>query len=161
MLGKFISPSGRMSRGGYWLYAVLIPSTISLMLVGLNSASIINDQVYNSAYLGVSLLFFWPLYIAMPIKRFHDLGLSAWVYLASLLVFLAFVMLAVFGIGIDYLTNLEQTSPSNDSTNMPANNEMVIGGVIGMLLAMLTYFVILLVLSGQPYENKYGPDPRD
>jgi uncharacterized membrane protein YhaH (DUF805 family) len=65
------------------------------MLVGFVSGVIRADPV--SVFIPLALLMLWPQ-LAMQIKRWHDIGLSGWMCVLSMIPFLGIIV--VLGVGL-------------------------------------------------------------
>ena len=61
-------PRGRASRKGIWL-GLLLPYLAGSIVLGAISAPA--QLVWGAAFL-------WPLFVAVPVKRFHDMGRAWW-----------------------------------------------------------------------------------
>ena len=74
-------PRGRVSRRTWWLWAVLMPLAMGLLLFALfGIARVAPDRAEQS----INLLLLWPI-VAVSIKRWHDTDRSAWWVLIVLL----------------------------------------------------------------------------
>lgn len=96
---KFITFSGRASRSEYWYFVlfyflVFVGSMLAMFMVGSLDAFMDGDvsSMFSgfSAIIPIALVLF-GLGIIIPgiavlVRRFHDVGLSGWWYLASILV---------------------------------------------------------------------------
>ena len=166
MLKKYFSPAGRLSRGGYWLYGVLIPILLSAPAIVLFAIGSITEEVFDLLDLGLNLLFLWPLYIALPIKRIHDLGRSGWFYLLFLLVSIPIMFVIFMGVGVEQLSAFAEMDEETlgvallDFGNY-ASPSLLVGGLVAFAIYIIASFIIFMVLPGQAFENKYGPDPRE
>jgi len=166
MFRKLISPFGRLSRGGMWIWGVLIPMLIGsaalyfdLRLAGwpdvdFQRASGPLQTTYSDAF---QIAYLWPSF-ALSIKRFHDLGISGWVYIVLSIIYLASMFLffaIVLGtfpyefIGDESALELAQQAPN--WFGWPSGSVVVVSG--------LTLFWLTLVLPGQSGPNRYGEDP--
>ena len=165
----YASPKGRVSRRGIWL-GLLLPYLAGS--VGLGAVS-------DSAQLVWGALFLWPLFVAVPIKRFHDMGRAWW-----------WVM--VFGAGIAFgagylwwdlgqaanavgLTAAEAWADMEGYAELardavargersgqrgPLLSASGWGGLSTVLIFGTIQFGWLYLVPGQPAENRYGPPPR-
>lgn len=170
---KFLfSPNGRVSRSGIWLKFLLPYILLSI------AASII-DRSIGTAWMMKSgegyahmwmlhrhgpvaallgLFYLWPSF-AVPIKRYHDRGMTGWWVLFSILLLIPGIVVGAIGVAHSGITmeNIHAIDPSQ--LNHGALLHMV-GGMLWCLLIAVIFFVILYVLPGHQGENKYGPDPR-
>ena len=171
----YISLDGRLSRGGMFVYGLLIPFLVFLGVISFERNSLavfpafltslewvllsptlesmlsLRIRVSNSGGWAVfewhellKYVLFWPS-LALSIKRFHDIGLSARVYFIITLImaagYLLIVAMALF------------------MAHLPAGVLLVALAII--FLTSLPLLVIHFVIPGQAYENRFGPDPRD
>lgn len=76
-LGQMLlSPSGRVSRRGYWIYAVIL-NAVYAVLYFLTYEKMEHILDWDIPHFVVTLVFLWPS-IAMGIKRSHDRGRGWW-----------------------------------------------------------------------------------
>lgn len=180
MLKKLFSPFGRLSRGGMWLWGVLVLGLLGAaafaadyLVLDVNIFEVGADEDYNNfanltyfsnVYFWLTL---WPL-TALSIKRFHDVGLSGWWYVSLYLVWLIFdevifvrsmgelsptfsVIIEKLNIDISYLESLVQQLP----------DAIAIAYFIFSFLFGLGLIVITLIMPGNVGDNRYGSDPLD
>ncbi|MGC1489556.1 MAG: DUF805 domain-containing protein, partial [Albidovulum sp.] len=97
-------------------------------------------------------------YFAVSVRRFHDVGISGWYFLA--------LSVAATGasFALDYVDVLK-TSPSPDLNPLvtPALFEINAKAVALMGLSLLAYLaeIIICLWRGQPQANRYGPNPHE
>jgi uncharacterized membrane protein YhaH (DUF805 family) len=158
-LGFLWSPYGRVSRRGFWLGYVL---TFAVLLTGayfadqalLKDAPIrlpdvleplqwALDVAGGPVTLAVVVLIPW-VKTMMVLKRLHDRGFGGLI--------LVWKMVAI--IGLCWLALTAHTFIAGD-TGMIVE---IIAFVIAVLM-VLRLMVIVLFLSGQEGENRFGPDP--
>ena len=179
MFKKLFSPFGRLSRGGMWLWAVLVFSliwvaaaTADYFILGINFLDPELAQEYggytnlNNFLHVVFWLTLWPV-TALTIKRFHDVGLSGYWYIGSFLStnaiseLLAIKALAdpnsfigkTFGATPIYTTKwLEQYVADLPVLILPSL-------IVVLALISIAVLVITLLMAGNVGGNKYGPDP--
>ncbi|ADM09823.1 hypothetical protein PB2503_08839 [Parvularcula bermudensis HTCC2503] len=143
---------GRISRKGY-LLGYLLP----YFLVPLVSASLPFGSLAGFLYL-------WPSFVAVPIKRFHDMGVSGW-YQMGVIVLLFLAGLVSFQGVVDRL-------PQNDFDAMweMLNDPAVVSRLMeeaprfalgqGLLyLVLIAQFFLFALKPGDRGRNRYGNDP--
>ena len=154
MFRFLLSPNGRVSRGGIWIF------TGAMFAAMVASAAI--DHVLGTGGFGedsglvemiVSLLLFWPS-IAVSIKRFHDRNMTGWWYLILIILMIAAGIAGVF-IGVAMGAELGDIETMSNAELLVA----VWPAFVGMGLVGLYWFVVQMVLPGTRGDNKYGPDP--
>ena len=155
VFSKYAAFSGRARRSEYWyfqLFVLLIHMVFAVFLTHLDLYS--TPYYLVSALEGLfSLAVFVPS-LAVTWRRMHDIGKSgAWSLLGvvSLLAFCAFVIM---------LAIVYSATGSSASDAVMASIGLT---VIGFFLAMLGIAVVMLIWltrAGQPFSNRFGPDPR-
>lgn len=109
----------------------------------------------------------WPV-TALSIKRFHDLGLSGWVYVIIFLIWLALDQVfliqtsdtvgSVLGFLLSF-TGLEQKQLIDSVRALPTLGTLFYW--TATMLLGLALIVITLFMPGNPGDNRYGADPLD
>ena len=140
--------NGRARRKEYWMFSLvqfvfgLILFTADMLLFVLPS-----DGFPILTMLYVTFAFFPSL--ALAVRRLHDIGKSAWWYVKVLVaIYVVTIVLAILcAIGgvysIDILTYIS----------------MAIFMV--MYIGALVWFIVLFCKDSEPYENKWGLNPKD
>ncbi|MEM9838161.1 MAG: DUF805 domain-containing protein [Pseudomonadota bacterium] len=170
MFDFLFNPSGRISRKGYGL-GYLLPYLALVTLPGLFLAS---TGMVGLVLTLLGLFYLWPSVIAVPFKRYHDLGVSGWWHVLVIVIggILAGVAAAGFMVEIfqdpegdiatqlsdDSLTGLQQMALS---WNVMADDMHEKLALIGATVIQYGEIILLLLLKGQSGENKYGNDPTD
>ena len=103
-LNRYAEFGGRSCRMEYWMYTLfqtLVLFTlvaIFFVLFGFDSnASDNGDAVFGIVFaLAAYLLIFFVPNISVTVRRFHDQGLSGWLYLLSFIPYLGGLILLVF-----------------------------------------------------------------
>lgn len=154
MFRFLLSPNGRVSRGGIWVFTgAMFAAMVASMAI---------DHVLGTGGFGedsglvemiVSLLLFWPS-IAVSIKRFHDRNMTGWWYLILIILMIAAGIAGVF-IGVAMGAELGDIETMSNAELLVA----VWPAFVGMGLVGLYWFVVQMVLPGTRGDNKYGPDP--
>jgi uncharacterized membrane protein YhaH (DUF805 family) len=164
MFGFLFSPNGRVSRKGIWLGFFLPYMGVALVASLVDGVMAVSAVQSGAAPPPVglfsmlaSLFYFWPS-IAVPVKRFHDRGMSGW--------WVLWFGLMVAGCVVVALTSMLGALGAGMSSSAAA--EAVAQGGMFPLLALfagmgvcLAQFVILYLLPGQDGPNRFGPDPHD
>lgn len=156
MFAFLFSPHGRVSRSKMWFGLFLPQLVLSIASNAIDAAMFAatatgGADAVHAAPAGVvslllSLAYAWPN-IVVPIKRFHDRGMSGWWVLWFALAILVGAVMAIPGL---YHAAATQTAPGS----------VALLGMCVVVVATLAQFVILYCLGGQEGPNKYGPDPR-
>lgn len=76
-----LSLHGRIARRTWWWYGVLLPLGVAAVLHGLLGIARVPQSV---AEYGVNALLIWP-FVAVSVKRWHDLGRTGWWLLVVLI----------------------------------------------------------------------------
>ncbi len=103
-LSRYAEFSGRSGRMEYWMYTlfqtiVLIGfAVVFLVIFGLeDNVSDNGDAVFGLVFALVAyLLIFLVPNISVTVRRFHDQGLSGWLYFLSFIPYLGGIILLVF-----------------------------------------------------------------
>ncbi len=82
-----LDPRGRIARGTWWLYGVLLPLGVGLLLHALLGIARIRAELAEHV---VNLLLLWPT-LAVSIKRWHDRNHSGWFVLVVLVPFVGWL----------------------------------------------------------------------
>jgi uncharacterized membrane protein YhaH (DUF805 family) len=82
---------GRIGRRTWWWYGVLLPLGIAAFLHVLLGIARVPQTV---AEMGINALLLWP-FIAVSVKRWHDLGRSGWWLLVVLIPGLGLIWLLI------------------------------------------------------------------
>jgi len=146
----YFDPRGRMSRKGL-LLAILLPLFALMLIVDKSDSPAVSGLVWA--------LILWPLLIATPWKRFHDIGRTGkWNA-----VFLAFYALG-FGFflgeyvpaegGWSALFDGEQPTATDDDLTASG-----LGGFSTVLIFLPIQLFWLYLIPGTEGENRYGPSP--
>lgn len=88
----FLDPRGRVTRKTWWIYGVLAPLGLGLLLYALLSIAQVKGEVAERA---VNVLLLWPT-LAVSIKRWHDRDSSGWWVLVMLVPVVGWLVALVF-----------------------------------------------------------------
>ncbi|RFB03949.1 DUF805 domain-containing protein [Parvularcula marina] len=161
---------GRTGRGGMWMIT-LIFGFAALLANGLR-----NQGINQAPVEIIQLALFWPVFIAVPIRRFHDMGRPWWwvlIFLGGMLVSFLFLMLdltstagmlglSAFSAITDtdtYMKALEALNETRPDDPIKPVEAMGLGGVSLGSIFFLVQFGWLHLVPGQGHANDYGPQP--
>lgn len=160
MIDFLFNPQGRISRKGY-LVAYLAPMLFLTQIV---------SPVLTSAGLGVltgviTIFYFWPGLVTVPVKRFHDMGLTGWYQLGfvGLQALAALILLQGLADELPDPEALQQAAPAEQQTMILAMiSESARAQLGGALLALvgIAQMIFFLTVKGQPSKNRFGQDPH-
>ena len=170
MFDFLFNPQGRISRKGWWLGYFLPYLAITIVVSLLEPISAI------FAFIGVlvSLFYLWPGMVAVPVKRFHDLGMTGFWQLGFAILSIVLFVAMFVGIGIQAAQSGGEDELARLGT-LPEDEQMaamaeVIGGSMGnpvtlisvILLGVLTlaYLYFMGIKRGQAGPNTHGEDPH-
>jgi len=152
------NPNGRVSRSDFWLkfwlpsvaaaiVALIIDFAIdpSLLEPSTSENPFGNQGIVSNL---VSLFYLFPAYVAVPVKRLHDRGMSGWWQLL-------FAVLMIIGLGMLIGGGL-MASGGNEGGVMIG---LVLVGLLLVLAVGITQLILFGFLPGQKMPNQYGPDP--
>ena len=162
-------PRGRVGRRGIWL-GLLLPYLTGSLLLGLVSETA--QLVWGAAFL-------WPLAVAVPVKRFADMGRAWWwvaVFLGGIAFGLAYLWYdlgqAAGAVGMtaweaflntERYAELAQAAVERGERSDRRGPLLTASGYGGLSTALIFFFIEfgwLYIVPGQPHENRYGPPPR-
>lgn len=86
-----LDPRGRLDRRAFWLWGVLAPAGVSLLLRALLDIARVPPEKSDAL---VNLLMVWP-FCAVSAKRWHDRDKSAWWVLVALVPLVGWIWLLV------------------------------------------------------------------
>ena len=138
---KYANFKGRAMRSEFWWFHLFIMLTLLALvfsggfLAGLQGSA--GGDELSPVFLVAELAFALPLF-AVTSRRLHDIGLSGWLQLPTVLAYLEDLSHVIKGF-----------------------NEIALVGVITNA-AVLYWVVLLLILikDSQGKTNKYGPNPK-
>lgn len=155
---------GRAARSEYW-WPWLITQLVGIGLsIALNSLTFLPG--FLLAFLGLAVVFFYLGNIfpswAVMVRRFHDLGKSAWfafvpTFAALILILIAFV--SGVASGITRYANSGMGSGSLGEGKMAVLAIFIPVGFLVCLILNLVWGFVFPCFKGQPQANKYG-NPR-
>ena len=169
MFDILFNPQGRVSRKGF-VIVFLLPYLVLYLVPAYALAS--NDIVALLTFI-IGLFFLWPSWVAVPVKRLHDLGKTGWLHLIVPLIGILGIVVWIFGIFAPYGddpegfgTMLEERF-SGVTENAEAmaimwdlskDQPLALLG-IGMIFGFLIEYLLFAILPGQKGENRFGADP--
>lgn len=140
-LQRFVDFTGRAPRAEYWWF-YLAYILLSVVLNVLLSISPTIGMILSLA----SLVLLVP-WIAVAVRRLHDIDRTGWWLLAPVLPYaIGFAM-----VGAAFFTN-----PGSAGASGGLGAGMIFFG-IGLILALVVF--VFTLLPGTKGENRYGPDP--
>ena len=154
VFSKYATFSGRARRSEFW-YFFLLNALVVLVL------SLIPFLSFLS--------FIWALgiiipFLAVTVRRFHDIGKSGWYYLIPAIPALAyvgyifyFVFMAIRDMGDSYTEQgaLYEYITSNTS----ALTTMAILGLVAFVTWII--WIVWMAKDSEPGENQWGPNPKE
>lgn len=158
MIDFLFNPSGRISRKGYLM--AYLPAWLILTQIVAPYAGFLGTVI--------GLAFLWPGFFAVPIKRFHDMGLSGWYHIAVLgLLFFAFVALSFAigetfedkGLSLEQMTELSQAELMTHLREAFENSSQSVMWFLILFGVVIAEFLLIAVRPGQTGANRYGNDP--
>lgn len=160
MFDFLFNPKGRISRKGYVL-GFLLPY---LVLAQIAPALLAGSPI--AGILGViSFLYFWPRFVSVPIRRFHDMGLTGAYQLGFIALFVLAAAMAGQGMiaaagGAEAFTQLsveERFEVMNEAIQTNGRARLGVWLTWGVELAQILLFGLV---PGQKGKNAYGNDPK-
>jgi uncharacterized membrane protein YhaH (DUF805 family) len=144
LAGLFLSARGRIPRARFW-------TGFGILMV----LEILSIFTFTGAILGLPLIYFWACLYS---KRLHDAGRSGKLAFIPLVLPFLSAILNVAG-----LVALLAVASSN--TGNPEALAAHMGSSTGTLAAYGLMFQVVFALwcgstSGDPRDNKYGPNPK-
>jgi uncharacterized membrane protein YhaH (DUF805 family) len=86
-----LDPRGRIARSTWWLYGVLLPLGLGLLLHALLGIARVRAEIAEHL---VNVVLLWPT-LAVSIKRWHDRDKSGWWVLVMLLPLVGWIVALV------------------------------------------------------------------
>lgn len=174
LLRFLFSPQGRSGRDA------MAAATLLLLLVSLLKVQLIEAGAASLAtvFLGLQLVAVWTAWVAVPVRRFHDMERSWWwiaVFWGAGIASMGFVWvgLAVEGRLVDmsaaqiladpqaYLDGLAALNAANpDQRPLKPLGGTAMGGVSLAMIFLIIQFGWLHFIPGTAGANKFGPCPR-
>jgi uncharacterized membrane protein YhaH (DUF805 family) len=169
-LDYFLSVRGRTARPGMVAITLLFFG-LGFLRPGLAAAGI-DPRIVTWP----QLILLWPFLVAIPIRRFHDMGKSWWwpvVFLTGVMLGLLIMLLDLNAradlIGMTgasalaepeaYLAGLEALNAQRSGEPIEPVGAMGMGGFSTALILILIEFGWMLLIPGQRETNRYGPPP--
>jgi uncharacterized membrane protein YhaH (DUF805 family) len=157
LLGFYFLPSGRISRGSFWLGILgllLIEAAFSIWIgMTLFSHDVLDPNAAPLAKpamqleLLIDLIFLFPTFVVLA-RRFHDRNKGAIWSVPFLAAHLAVVVAAVVGIMPTEIPKI------TDTISMPA-----VAISLGWLVVFIWILIELGCLKGTSGTNRFGADP--
>lgn len=171
MFDFLFNPQGRISRKGFaigfflpWL-ATQIPPFFIPTGPEAGALWVVVGLVFTLA----GLFFLWPSFVAVPVKRLHDLGLTGWLQVLVPLIGLVGIILVVVGMfgayegtPEDFALEFEGIESNADTYAvfwpLIKSSPLALAGV-ALFFAYLIEFVIFCLIPGKNGPNEHGEDP--
>ena len=154
VFSKYASFSGRARRSEFW-YFFLLNFLVGIVL------SLIPVVSFLSAIWTLVILI--P-FLAVTVRRFHDIGKSGWYYLVPIIPALAYMGYLVYYV----LKVIKETGDSFNDVNAITQHIMdnpsgIITIVALFLLSLITWiiWIVWMAKDSEPGENKWGPNPKE
>ena len=171
MFDFLFNPQGRISRKGFaigfllpWL-ATQMPPLFLPAGPEAGALWVVVGLVFTLA----GLFFLWPSFVAVPVKRLHDLGLTGWLQVLVPLIGLVgivFVVVGMFnayeGTPEDFAVEFEGIESNADTYAvlwpLIKSSPLALAGV-ALFFIYVIEFVIFCLIPGQKGPNEHGEDP--
>jgi uncharacterized membrane protein YhaH (DUF805 family) len=148
------SPYGRTTRLWFWVFVVIYIASSFGSIEFDRMAGLYNAELGIGLFATIVGLFFvWPS-IAVPVRRFHDLGMTGWWVLWFALISTAAaigaIIIGVFaGLEIEALTAVDEIATLQD---MPV---ILWVAMIAFAIPYIVQIVLLGFLRGEQKENRF------
>jgi uncharacterized membrane protein YhaH (DUF805 family) len=157
VFSKYVTFRGRARRSEYWyfyLFTVLAGLAAGILDAILTGSTGTSETFKNSggpieAVLNIALLL--PT-LAVTVRRLHDTNHSGWLLLGFIAYAVVAVIVFIAGVGL----------AAAGGAQPQFGSPMAIVGIVLLLgiFGFAIYLFVLMVLSGTPGDNHYGPDPK-
>lgn len=172
MFDFLFNPNGRISRRGFaigfflpWLVLTQLPSLVVPTGPDIGAFWTIVTLIVTLA----GLFYLWPSFVAVPVKRLHDLGLTGWLQVIVPLVGLVGIVLIVVGMFNAYEGTPEEFAVEFEGIESNADmmgifwplikaSPLALGGLV-LFFAYFIEFVVFCLIPGQKGPNEHGEDP--
>lgn len=157
VIKNYFNFKGRASRREYWSFALVyflfyIPSWLFLISLILAPQSVVSFVLMFASLLGIlGILAITCPFIALAVRRLHDIGKSGW-WLGGYLIFNALITL--FSNAFKFPFGEEQATETS-----------LISLIFTLIIALIiiVWYILLTILfplmKGQKGANQYGEDP--
>lgn len=160
VFSKYATFSGRARRSEFW-YFFLFNMIVSFVL------TILGSKVPILGFLGSlwSLAILIP-YLAVTVRRFHDIGKSGWNYLYLIipsLLYLGYLIYLIIKLGGSFVGTNGAIDPDAFSSVLMENSKALLTVAILMIATLIAWIVwiVWMARDSQPGENKWGPNPKE
>ncbi|MEO1658520.1 MAG: DUF805 domain-containing protein [Pseudomonadota bacterium] len=156
-LGMVFDPRGRITRR-LFVWDLIIPNVAAIIAIIV--IRVVTGEFAPVAVAIVSVFLLWSAYIAAPIARFHDIGISGRVHLVILAVAALFTVVGPIAPPGEMIGRVGSFFAGIDFQN-GGDLPQVDGRSAGIGAGIALVEVLFLALwKGNKGANKYGPDPR-
>ena len=169
MFDFLFNPQGRISRKGWWLGFTL--PYLALTIIG----SVLGPMnvIFGLTNTLIGLFFLWPSLVAVPVKRFHDLGMTGFWQLGFVVAEFVLVVTLFVGIGMYAFEAGLEEEMAGMGTMSAADQIAIMAEYVGpalthpvslvslilLLAANLAWLFLQGVKRGQAGPNTHGEDP--
>ncbi|MEM0930785.1 MAG: DUF805 domain-containing protein [Pseudomonadota bacterium] len=156
-LGMVFDPRGRITRR-LFVWDLIIPNVAAIVAIIL--LRVMTGEFAPIGIVVVSVLLLWSAYIAAPIARFHDIGISGRVHLVILAVVALFTIVGPLAPPGEMISRVGSFFAAIDFQNggdLPEVDGR--SASIGATIAVIE-ILFLAFWKGNKGSNRYGPDPR-
>ena len=150
---KYVQFSGRATRSEYWyfyLFNFLVGLVLGFLSGFLGFFSPALAFPFNACYWLYTIAVLLPSW-AVFVRRFHDIGKSAWFAFTGLFFSLGWLLLTV-------LLFLGVLSGSIDMPDAAGAGYAIISALI-LFVVSIVWYIVFPCLPSQEGTNKYGPQP--
>ena len=179
MFDFLFNPQGRISRKGWWLAftlpylaATILPPVLQGVFgeLGITALAVLFGLI--GTLLG--LFYLWPSVVAVPVKRFHDLGMTGFWQLGFVAAEIVLVIAFFVGVGLyavregleDEIASLGSLAPEEQGAAMVAllgpamGHPVVLVSLVLLIVVNLVWLYFQGIKRGQVGENVHGQDPH-
>ncbi|WOI54591.1 DUF805 domain-containing protein [Parvularcula sp. LCG005] len=166
MFDFLFNTKGRISRKGYLLAFLLPYIALAEILPRILHAMGLTSGIVIVFFGLLSLFYLWPKVFAVPVRRFHDMGLTGWFHAGVLgLVMLALIIMlqGIFN-EIGDLVAFSEIDNQQQQTAVTAAMEESGRFKLGLILfnsVFLLEALLFAIKPGTPGPNKFGNDPLE
>lgn len=154
VFSKYATFSGRARRSEFWYFFLL--NFIICFVLGF-----IPFLSWVSGLWSLAILI--P-FVAVTVRRFHDIGKSGWYYLVPLIPALAYVGYLVYYV-LKIMKEIDGSFSDTDAImqHIMDNPSGILAIVVLGLLTIITtiIWIVWMAKDSQPGENKWGPNPKE
>ena len=166
MFDFLFNPQGRVSRKGFAIGFFLPWLVLTVILPLVLPANAIVGLVTTL----IGLFYLWPSFVAVPVKRWHDLGKTGWLQLVIPAIGIVGFVLMMIGMFQAYDGTPEAFGAEFEGITSNAGmyavfwelirpSPLAIFGTV-LFFGYLIEFVVFCLIPGQQGPNEHGEDPH-